>query len=164
MINVKRYDIDYTKVVTERVPQELQVPEHVNWVYRLVSPIVYIYNQLNLFRASLLYKISITPQVCYLEKMLNDRYDSILRRIRVIDGVQKELKYIYVRAELKPIYIYRKSEGKPPKYFYLKGETSDESFDFLVTVPVAISFNLNEMRSLLNTYKLAGKYYSIQTV
>lgn len=165
MINVKRYDIDYTKLVTERVPQELQVPEHVNWVYRLVSPIVYVYNQLNLFRASLLYKISITPQVCYLEKMLNDRYDSLLKRITIIDGVQYDQAYLFTRPEAKPIFIYRKSELKPPKFFYLRGETSNlESFDFVVNVPVAVSFDVNEMKSLLNAYKLAGRYYTIQTV
>lgn len=164
MTNVKRYDIDYNKVVLERIPEEVQELEHNTWLQRLVSPLVYIYNQLLLFRATVLYKLSITPQVFSIEKMLNDRYDSALKRITIIDGVQLDQKYMYLRAEGKPIYIYRKSEGKPKKYFYLRGETSEESFDFIVNVPSAIAFDKNEMKSLINSYKLAGKFYSIQTI
>jgi hypothetical protein len=164
MINVKRYDIDYTKLALERIPQPIQDEEHNTWVQRLISPIVFIYNELLLFRTIMLYKLTITPQVVYLEKMLNDRYDSLLKRITIIDGVQYDQEYLFTRPEAKPIFIYRKSELKPPKYFYLRGETSDESFDFVVNVPVAVSIDVNEMKSLLNTYKLAGKYYTIQTV
>lgn len=36
-------------------------------------------------------------------------------------------------------------------------------FDFIVMVPVAITFDINEMRSIVNYYKLAGKRFNIQT-
>lgn len=35
--------------------------------------------------------------------------------------------------------------------------------DFIVWVPVGVVFDINEMKALINYYKLAGKKYSIQT-
>ncbi|NOS94528.1 MAG: hypothetical protein HOP30_21665 [Cyclobacteriaceae bacterium] len=165
MINVNRYDIDYTKIVTDRIPQELQEAEHVNWVYRLISPIVYVYNQLILFRLSILYKLSITPQVVYLEKMLNDRYDNALRRIYIVDGKTFDPFYIYTRAEVRPKYFYTRAEvSKPKNYIYTRGETSLQTYDFVVFVPVAVTLNAREMNSLIMSYKLAGKLFTIQTI
>jgi hypothetical protein len=162
MINVKRYDIDYTKLALERIPQHVQEVEHNSWVQRLVSPFVYIYNQLLLFRSSVLYKLTITPQVVYLEKMLNDRFDSALKRIYILDGLSYNATYLYTKPESKPQHAYTKPEANPLTLF-TAGETTQFSFDFVVFVPVAVTFDVDEMKSLLNSYKLAGKYYSIQT-
>lgn len=161
-MNVKRYDIDYTKFVLERIPQHVQESEHNAWLTKLASPFVYLYNQLLLFRTNVLYKLTITPQVVYLEKMLNDRYDSALRRIYIVDGLSYNATYLYTSLELKPQFTYKKSENNL-WFLYTSGETGQFSFDFVVMVPNAIAFNQNEMISLLNTYKLAGKIYSIQT-
>jgi len=47
---------------------------------------------------------------------------------------------------------------------YLKNESEYiPSYDFIVWVPVAVVFDVNQMKALINTYKLAGKIYSIQT-
>lgn len=43
-----------------------------------------------------------------------------------------------------------------------KGEAL-QPFDFIVWVPLLLVFDEAEMRSLINTYRMAGKRYSIQT-
>lgn len=165
MTNTKRYDIDYVKFATERVPVHVQEPEHNAWVVRLISPFVSIYTWLLSLRQTTLYRLAITPQVCYLEKLLNDRYDSSLRRITIIDGREYNPLFIYLDLENKPVYFFLKSEiAKPKVYLYTAGEAGQFTFDFIVVVPVAISFNLNEMIALLQQYKLASKIFSIQTV
>jgi hypothetical protein len=37
------------------------------------------------------------------------------------------------------------------------------AMDFIVYVPVAVTFNESEMKAVINFYKLAGKRYTIQT-
>ena len=165
MINVKRYIIDYGKLVTERIPADMYSNQMRAWLMQLIGQVVALYNSFVLFRNSVLYKIAITPQVCYLEKMLNDRYDSSLRRITIIDGLEYNPLFIYLDLENKPVYFFLKSEtAKPKVYLYTAGEAGQFTFDFIVVVPVAVSFNLNEMIALLQQYKLASKIFSIQTV
>lgn len=163
-MNVKRYIIDYAKFVVQRIPIELRIDEVMAYTKVLASPIVTIYNSLILFRVQLNYKILITPQVVYLEKMLNDRYDNLLRRIYILDGNEYAPIYLYRKAELKPIYLYRKSEvAKPKKYLYTKGEVGQFTFDFVVYVPLDVVFDENEMKALVNGYKLASMLFKIQT-
>lgn len=165
MTNVKRYDINYTKLVNQRIPEPLRTSESIAWLVLLASPFISLYGKVISFRQSTLYKLGITPQVVYLEKMLNDRYDATLRRIYILDGQEYNPLYIYTQLELKPVWLYTKSEvGKPRVDLFTAGEVGQFTFDFVVYVPVAISFDVNEMSSLLNTYKLAGKIYDIQTV
>lgn len=166
MINVKRYTIDYVKYATQRIPVKLRFADVKAFVIVLIGPIVSIYNALILFRDAILYKLTITPQVVYLEKMLNDRYDGTLRRIYIVDGKVYDPLYLYMKSELKPLIIYTTGEisiSKPKQFLYTKGEGNIVTFDFVVMVPAGLPYNLNEMVSLIKTYKLAGKLFTIQT-
>jgi hypothetical protein len=163
-MNLKRYIINYTKLVAQRIPLELTFPEVTAYVMALITPIVNTYNNLLLFREQIIYKLTITPQVVYLEKMLNDRYDSIERRIYIWDGAEYLPRFLFVKAELKPDALYRKSEVTKPKLFlYTKGEVGQFTYDFVVYVPLVVTFDANEMAALVSTYKLASKLFKIQT-
>jgi hypothetical protein len=165
MTNVKRYIIDYVKFVTERLPDpEIRREEVVAYAMALVSPVITLYNQLLAFRSLLLYKLTITPQVCYLEKMLNDQYDTDLRRIYISDSNQYEGLFIYTEGEDQPLFLFTEAEvAKPKTFVYTEGEGSiDGSNDFVIFYPVGLEFEMNEMISLINTFKLASKLFSIQ--
>jgi len=166
MINVKRYIIDYVKLVSERLPDpEINTDEVKAFVLVLVGPVVTLYNQLVTFRNFLQYKLSITPQVCYLEKMLNNQYDNALRRIYIRDGSLFDGIFIFQEAEPElPIYLYTEAEATKPKTFlYTEGETNGSgSYDFIVFYPAGLSFEMSEMVSLISQYKLASKIFSIQ--
>lgn len=162
MTNLKRYDINYAKVVTERLPEPIRTTEVIAWISRLCDPFVYIYNLVISFRQAKLYELSITPQVCFLEKMLNDRYDNTLRRIYIKDGQRFDAVYDYLAAEAHTDYLYLQSEGHAD-YDFLQGEIGAFSFDFVVFVPSSIIFDINEMNGLVNNYKLASKFFTIQT-
>lgn len=166
MVNTKRYDIDYTKFVKTRIPFELLGFEDLFALLMiLVGSVTRTYNQLITHRNLLLYKLSITPQVCYLEKMLNTQYDPTERRIYIEDGKQFAELFIYQEAEEQPVFLYQEDEeDKPEIFIYTQGEgTGEGSFDFVVYVPVAVPFNIDEMGSLIRTFKLAGKLFYIQT-
>jgi hypothetical protein len=105
LMNKKVYYIDFDKLVNWLVPAYIRKQIITNWLIVLVGPVVTVYQNFIRFRNQKLYDLSITPQVCFLQKLLNDRYDFTLRRIIIVDGIDKPPTYIFLDAELKPLYF-----------------------------------------------------------
>lgn len=157
------YNIDLKKAVRWNVPRSKRYPKRLAKLYALTYAASQIFQQLLRFRKQKLYQLEITSQVCYLERLLNDKWDYTLRRIRIVDGIDHPPFYIYRNNELKPKYIRRKIENAP-RYIYTRGESGVLSDDFVVKVPMGIAFDYDEMRSLLNAFKLGGIKFKIQIV
>lgn len=132
------------------------------WLNISVSPVISVYQQFVLFRKNKLYELSITPQVCRLETLLNDRYDFTLRRIYIDDAPEKGPVYFYREAELQPVHIYTEVENLPV-YLFTESEGAEYGDDFIVYVPVSLVFDTAEMRSLVKKFRLTGMKFKIQT-
>lgn len=154
--------VDFRRIIIWLLPVDPRTTIEVSWLQALFAPLRTLYTLFNGRRVTNLYTLSITPQVCYLEKMLNDRYDDTERRIYITDGERVPDVYIYLEDEQKPLYIYLDSEASPV-YIYTKAERETGESDFVVHVPSTIIYNDNEMRALLDSYKLASKRYNIVT-
>jgi hypothetical protein len=163
MINQSIYTIDYSKLVQWLLPSRLRTTARLAWLMCCVYPVQVIYQQFLTFKAAKDYQLLITPQVCFLQKMLNDRYDTNLRRIIITDGSDKPPTYIFTELELKPVFIRQESEAAPV-FIYTDGEAGTLTDDFVVEVPASIVFEQAEMISLLKSYKLAGTKFSIKYV
>ena len=129
----------------------------------LITPVSILHQRFLLYRNAKNYQLFITPQVCFLERLLNDGFDFTLRRIRIVDAIWYLPTYIYQEAELKPVAIYQEAEFNPV-YLYTENEAGEFKDDFVVKVPAGLVFNENEMRGKLDAYKLAGTHYKIQVV
>src|ERR1044072_3137262 len=127
------FDIDYIKLVRLRIPPHIRQPKHVTWLLGLCNPISFIYLLFLRNRNNNIYRLKITPQVCYMEKMLNDRYDISERRIKIVDSVSFDPLYIFLQPENKPVYIFTLSE-QHPVYIYTYPETTPEPVDFVIQV------------------------------
>ena len=132
------------------------------FLYATLSPLETLHGIFIRSRRQNLYRLLITPQVCYLEKMLNDRYDATLRRIYISDFFRLPDVNIFLEDELKPLYIFQDYEAMPV-YLGTIAEREAVETDFVVNVPYTVPYNENEMRALLDSYKLAGKRYEIVT-
>jgi hypothetical protein len=154
--------VDFRKLIIWLLPVNLRTGRHVAWLLALLSPLQTRYTLFNARRAASIYMLGITPQVCCLEKMLNDRYDPDLRRINIADNSRMQRVYLYLEDEQKPLYIPLASED-PTVYLGTMAEMEAREADFVVNVPYAVAYNEPEMRGLLDTYKLAGKMYDIVT-
>ena len=164
--NNKLYDIKLKKLVVWLLPTPLRRSKMTAWLTALTHPIAILYDDFIAFRKAMLDRLVITPQVCYLEKLLNDRYDPIVRDIKVVDGTSYPPLFLYRKAEAKKVYLYRKSETQRPKtYLYTKREVGQFTHDFIVSVPARVksgpSFKESEMKALIDAYKLATKIYTI---
>jgi len=154
-MNPKLYDINFDVLKSNLVPERLHRTRLLLFLKFIVSGVVFLYQDLLRFRKQKLYELMITPQVCYLERLLNDRYDFTQRRIFITDGIDKPPFYIFQEAELKPKYL-----GKAT--IYTAGESGVLQDDFIIYVPFALAFEEAEMRSLAKVYKLAGTQFKIQ--
>ena len=163
-MNPNLYNIDYPELTKAATPAYIRKPRLQAFLQVLISGVVVLYQDLLRLRTQKLYELMITPQVCYLERLLNDRFDYTLRRIQIVDGSDKPPYYIYQNPELKPKYIRNHAEGASLQYIYTSGESSNVQDDFIVLVPTALVFGEEEMRSLVKAYKLAGTKFKIQRV
>lgn len=162
-MNKNIFNIDYKKLVIWLLPKPIRKPVHVLWLMALLSPLTMFYNLFLAFRTSVLYFLDIDSTVCKLQKLLNDRYDSQLRRIVIVDGAEFDPVFIYQREENKPVFLYQKAENKPA-YLYTKAETGATTVDFVIKVPVFVVIDVSEVQALVRRFKLPSKTFKVQFV
>lgn len=163
MLSEKIYTIDFKRLVIWLLPPPQRKPVAIAWLMALINPAVRLYNNLLAFRKAVLYRIIITPQICYLEKALNDKYDTVARRIRIKDAPEYLPFPLYRKVESKKTALYKKSEAKG-KVLYTKAETTRFGADFIVEVPVNVLFDLAELTAFINGFKLATKKFKVRIV
>jgi hypothetical protein len=152
------YEVDFKKLAVLLLPTALRKAKVVAFAQVLLSPIAELHYQCKLKRLADWYKIDHTGQVCYLRKVLNDSLDVSQRRIYISDGNAFPRKYIYTRAENKPVFL-----GK--LFIYQNSEYTNTGVDFIVYAPAEIiATKINELNALINYYKLASKRYKVQPI
>ena len=157
------YDINFSRFVRWWTAYFLRKPLLLTLLGVLVYPVAQLHQVFLRFRTAKLYQLKITPQVCYLEMMLNDSFDNTARGIYIEDAIWHLPTYIYQEAELKPVYLAIESEAAPV-YVYTESEAGEFRDDFVVKVPATVLFNIEEMKGKIDSYKLAGTHYKIQIV
>lgn len=148
------------------IPHYLRNAAHWAWLKSLHAPLAWLNNRFDIQRATNIYQLGITPQVVFMEKALNDRFDLALRRIVIVDAVHHTPIYIYQEAELRDLYIYQEAEALDV-YIYQGAEYGDNGYDFVVEYPAVLVLTageLDEMRGMLNFYKLVQKRYFLKAV
>lgn len=161
---MRRYRIDINGLIKLLVKFSLRKPKRLAGLNALTYPIVILWNGFLKFLQDKVYELNKTSQVVHIEAVLNDRWDAGLRRIYLTDGDSVEPLYIYRVAESKPApIIYQDAEGEPAPYIYTDNELNAVTIDFIIHVPVFITFDEEEMKALVNKYRLPGKAYIIQT-
>lgn len=152
------YDIDFNKLASERIPSFLRKSIVLSYAIILVTEVGNLHYAWKQKRLYDWYRLSHTGQVCYLRKVLNDALDPSERRIYIGDGNAFPRKYIYTRAENKPVFL-----GKI--FIYQNSEYVGTGADFVVYVPASIlATKINELNALVLFYKLASKRYQIRPI
>lgn len=152
------YNIDFIKLAKERLANFLRKPIALVFVGLLGAEIGNIHYAWLQKRTRDWYKITHTGQVCSLRKVLNDALDPIERRIYIGEGNAFPRKYIYTRAENKPVFL-------GTMFIYQNSEYLNTGADFIVFAPTEIVLGqINEMNALLKFYKLASKRYQIRPI
>jgi len=163
MVNENIYNVNWKRLLLWLIPTPLRKITLLSWLQVLVIPLVMVHDAFLGYRRNIIYWLGINSQVCFLEKMLNDKYDHVLRRIYIERPQTFDPQFIYTEPELKPLPIYMESENKPV-FLYTDAETVAGSMDFVVVIPAGLSANLVEMMALIDKNKLPDKEYYIKRV
>ncbi len=100
-----------------------------------------------------------------LEICLNDYFDSADRRIFLSDDFTLTSDYftLFFAGEPNPfpidVYLVGEVDPTPLTFYVPRGGATD----FYINVPTVLSYNLQRFLQIVNTYKLAGMRYIIQS-
>lgn len=168
MINQNIYNVDYTRFVQQLLPIVMRTPKLLDYITALVAPIVSLYNQFYVFKNKAIYKTEHNASVTLLQKMLNDGYDAVERRIFINNAEITATQHYYDEGQGDPLIFYDEGKGDPQWFFNLEVFNVYQS-DFTVFLPEAIrpANSANEGRLLtrikadLDYYKIYGTKYTI---
>ena len=155
------FNIDFNKLITWLLPPLLRQPVFYGWIRALCGGAINMYGLFMTNRTAHLYELNHDSRVFSMEAVFNDAFDPVNRTIYITDGFNKNRLYIYLRAELEPVYL------NPAIYLYNPGDYDDTGIDFIVWVPNAVLLSatgLIQLTALVNAYKLASKRYAIYRV
>lgn len=160
--NTNIYNVDWGKLARWLTPTVLRKNIFTAFLNALITPISLLHNSFMSYRSDVNYRLSITVQAVYLQKLLNDRFDIDQRRILVEKQQQYNALYLYLRDENKPLDLYTKAEALPLT-LRTKSEINVYTVDFIVKVPFGLHFSKDEMQGVINApgNKLESKTYKI---
>lgn len=162
----KIYNIDFTRLITWLFPPKLRAEILLNWLKALVSPISSLYNAWKLYYSDVAIRLSITSQVCSIEGYLNDIFDPVQRRITITDTLNDTVILIHKDEANLPLKLYiAYSAGIDNNLITVISDDSNygnSGYDFNVKIPFLLNINQEfRLKSIIDTYKLAGKRYKI---
>ncbi len=160
----KIYGINFNRLITWLVPPVLRITFWLEWFKVLTAPVKVLYTDFKRYREETNYKLAITPQVCCLERAVNDSFDSELRRVTITDTGDRDITFIHPDEAQIPLITHAEGLGKDNEIPLIHSDAGyiGSGYDFFVNLP----FQLNKpeeyrLKALLNENKLPGKRYQI---
>jgi hypothetical protein len=158
------YNVDFLRLVQWLVPPYLRQANTMNWLKVLVTPIITLYSNWRRYYNDVNARIAITPQVCFLEGACNDAIDPVERRIYFEDTPGYLVQLIHTDEAQNPFRLFIENYGHNAQIINIHDDSAYDGngVDFNVLVPFVIDMAQEyRLRSILQTYKLAGKSFKI---
>jgi hypothetical protein len=132
------------------------------WFVVLLKPFITLQEGFNDYKDNVLYKLSLNGQTIQLERLLNDAFDAVRRRIAILH--KKSLnKYLYNKEEGQ-IRVYTYPSPDNPIFLRAKGENTGSGLttNFLIQAPAELQPEDGKLKANVDRQKLAGKSYLIE--
>lgn len=166
MFNANLYN-----VFLRLIPLALRKPKLIAWLKVFVSQVKLLKDFFVDFREQKLFFLAHNSQVIYLEHILNHYFnpegtsndpDYEGNGIYITDGQYQDNTYLFhTNEQSNETYLYHTSEQGEETYIYHNTEQGVMT-GFIVWVPTDFSIDENEVKSIINRFKLAGKLYNIK--
>lgn len=155
--------IDFNYLIESLTPPVHRTIEVVSSIKANFKPLEQLKDTYEQFYSDIEYELTWNGQVCMLEHLLNEKFDSINSGIFITDAVNIDKLHIFNLAENNEITIVsNESEPTAPTYIHNKSEVSE--YHFIVNIPSSVTFNEEQLKYYVNKYKLAGKRWKIEIV
>lgn len=159
------FNFDFLNTIKRLLPPKRRKIKYIAWLAGLFSPLRKLKDQFTTLQADKNYEIAFNTQTLSLENRINQHYSLPLGTIYIetIASISNDVFDFWLSENQTPKYVYWLSENSTPQYIYWLSETSPQAIgnDFIVYVPAALVFDEQEMKAIINLYKLAGKRYTI---
>jgi hypothetical protein len=155
------FNINFKQLTFWWLPTFRRKNKLLNYIWCLLFPLEIIYIEFLRMRKQNLIKMDYGYQKFSLQKRLNDAFDKVERRIKIVKAVQYEGVYLYTEAEddlqnSKTKWLYDDSD---PIYLRTESELYSE-FDFIVEIPNT-PINPLQLKAEIDFYILQSKQYQI---
>jgi len=168
------YRIDFKKLVMQLLPPVLRSPLLKGILDAMVMPLCQVYERFMELKNMADRRLDITCNVQYLEKALNDAFYLKQRQIYIVTPEEKRTEVFYFKHESQKVPVFRKTaEGSG--YIMRKKGSSGIKVNFKIMVPDFLCTSLaskesdkykwvylEEIKSIINIYKPAGRTFSIE--
>jgi hypothetical protein len=161
-INTNIYKVNWFKLVSWLLPSDLFMPKTFALCKALATPIATLHTNFLAYRKQCLYDLTITPQICWLVKLLNDKFDYVQRRIYISEGERGDNIYLFQDAEDGNEYLFQNAEVEQI-WLFNDSEVGNNPAHFVVYIPASVASKIDVLKSILNIYKLPSRRYQIQT-
>lgn len=155
------YRVNWNKLAILLLPTHIRKVKIVHYLLVLMTPIKTIYYKFRTFRDLKLYDLTINGQVILLEKVLNDTFDSALRRIYITDGNTYMPPLFLEEYKNRPVIFKEEGDADNPTFWAIDNLDDIISFNFFVHVPNELYYEASRMRALVNRYKAFGRTFNI---
>lgn len=157
------FSINVLKTVTRLTPPFLRRAFFIAWLKAFTTPIKTLNSSLVDFVADRREELTYNGQTIQLERLLNDKFDDVSRRISIIHSTSPYV-FDYLNAEAQtPDYDYLVSEAHVPQeflaYFYELGVSLIDGFE--VHSPASLTSESDKIESYVLRYKIAGVNYAL---
>lgn len=160
MLYNKLYDINLYTLAIQLMPIKWRTPIHIAFVKVLVSPFTLLLQELKRFRADTIYKLQHESKIGNIQKVLNDTFDRVERRITIIEGQRLNQVYCYYREEnFKQLEL--------PYVAYYPEEITEFTADFKICIPTAVGLiqsDLTRLNTLARYYADKDKHFIIKVI
>lgn len=156
--------IDLYYLINITLPPFLRGDNTLALISSMIKPLVDTQTKFYEYFEEKKYELTFNGQVIYLEHLLNDKFDNVLRRIYIGDASQTPNVFLFNHSEHnEPLYLYNNSQNINTTYLFNASEETP-GVDFIVYIPIGFVYNENLFKKYLNKFKTAGKRYKIQEI
>ena len=158
---MRDYSVIFISLCQYLIPSFLRKTKLISFLKVMLSSLQNMNDEFVLFVESKVYEMSITSQVIYLEKLLNDNFDYELRRIYIEDAVNLDTVFLrYENEQRDNVVIRYESEGVLTDCFRYESEYNDSN-SFIVRIPNSVT-NITLLKALVNKHRAASKLFDVQ--
>lgn len=155
------FNINFKQLTFWWLPTFRRKNRLLNYIWCLIFPLEAMYIEFLRKRKQNLIKMNYNYQKYSVQKRLNDAFDPIERRIKIVKAVQYEGVYLYTEAEDDPQHSKTKwlYDDSNPIYLRTEAELYSE-YDFIVEIPNT-GINQIQLKAEIDFYILQSKQYQI---
>lgn len=163
------YQVNWRVFVRLYIVIALRTASILAWLDSIFTAIAHLHSRFLEQRQTWLYQQHHTAQVCHIEKVCNDAFDNVARRIYITLATFEEYLYAYA-PEVNDHYLQEQDADPDNPIYLLEGGAQHVSPDAIIWVPIELQpatepeqaqFEEN-IRTLVDYYKTHGPNYTIQ--